>query len=122
MMEDRGREHHRERMAEALLHEIGALLEGELSDPRIGLATISEVQLAPDGKSAHVYVNVDGDEHEAEETMAGLSAARGYIRREIAIRLRLARAPELLFHLDRSQQYGARIDELLTRASRQKKK
>ncbi|MGH9581249.1 MAG: 30S ribosome-binding factor RbfA [Terriglobales bacterium] len=122
MLEARAREHHRKRMTEALLHEIGALLEGELSDPRIGLATVSEVQLSPDGKSARVFVSVDGDEHEAEETMAGLAAARGYMRREIAIRLRLARAPELMFHLDQTEKYGARIDELLSRTQRKKKK
>ena len=115
MPEQRGAQHHRERMADAMRDEIVAILEGELGDPRIGLVTVSEVRLAADGKSTHVLVAVAGDDKEVERTLQGLEAARGYIRHEIAERLRLRRAPELFFQLDRSQQYGDRIDELLKR-------
>lgn len=101
--------------------EISAILEGELGDPRIGLATVTEVHIAPDGKAAHVLVEVAGDEDEAELTMLGLLNARNYIRHELARRLRLRHAPELHFRLDRSQQVETRIDELLRRVKKRSK-
>jgi len=60
-------------------------------------------------------VVVEGDEEAADASMEGLLAATGYIRRELAERLHLRRPPELIFVQDRSQQYEARIDELLAR-------
>ena len=117
-MERRGQKYHRERLGEALREEIETILEGELSDPRIGLVNVSEVHLAEDSKSAKVLVVVEGDDQQAAETMEGLKAATGYIRRELAERLHLRRAPELLFVLDRSQQYEARIEELLSRTKK----
>ncbi len=114
-MDHAGGKHHRERMGEAIREEISEIIEGELADPRIGLASVSEVQLAPDGRSARVFVNVQGDAEEAVRSLEGLNAARQFIRRELTDRLRLRQAPELFFQLDRSEQYGARIDELLDR-------
>ncbi len=117
-MERRGQKYHRERLGEALREEIETILEGELSDPRIGLVNVSEVHLAPDSRSARVMVVVAGDNTQAQETMEGLRAAGGYVRRELVERLHLRRAPELLFILDRSQQYESRIDELLNRTKK----
>lgn len=117
-MERRGQKYHRERLGEAFREEIETILEGELSDPRIGLVNVSEVHLAPDSRSARVMVVVAGDDSQAEETMEGLRAAGGYVRRELAERLHLRRAPELIFILDRSQQYESRIDELLNRTKK----
>ena len=117
-MEKRGAKHHRERLGEALREEIETLIEGELADPRIGLVNVSGVELAADGRSARVLVALEGDNEEAAQTMEGLTAAVGFIRREVAERLHLRRAPELLFQLDRSRHYEARIDELLKRTKR----
>ncbi len=119
-MEQRGREHHRERLADGLRDELSSMLEGELGDPRIGLASVTEVLLAPDGKSARVYVAVAGDDAEAERTLEGLRAAQGYIRREVGVRLGMARPPELVFQIDRSQAYSARIEQLLGRTKKKK--
>jgi ribosome-binding factor A len=117
-LERRGQKYHRERLGEALREEIETILEGELGDPRIGLANVSEVILAPDSRSARVLVVVAGDENEAEASMQGLQAASGYIRRELAERLHLRRPPELIFIHDRSHEYKARIDDLLTRSKK----
>ncbi len=119
-MEHRGRHHHLERLGEALREEIASIIEGELGDPRIGLATVSEVQMADDGRSAHVLVAVVGDEKEAERTLEGLKAARDFVRREVGKRLQLRHPPELYFRLDRSQEYETRIDELLQRLKQRK--
>ena len=121
-MENRGQKYHRERLGEALREEIEIILEGELADPRIGLVHVSELQWADDNRSARIFVNIEGNDDEADRTMEGLSAAVGFIRRELAERLRLRRAPDLIFQLDRSPQYQARINELLDRTHKKTKK
>jgi len=120
-MENRGQQHHRGRLEEALREEIVALVEGELGDPRIGLVSVSEVHLGPDGKTARVMVVATGDDDEAEQSLEGLNAARGYIRHELTRRLGVRQAPEIFFELDRSEQYGGRIEELLQRIEKRKR-
>jgi ribosome-binding factor A len=119
-VERRGQKYHRERLAEALREEIETIVEGELGDPRIGLVSVSSVMLAEDSRSARVLVTIEGDEQEADRSLQGLIAAVGFIRRKVAERLHLRRPPELFFQLDRSQQYEARIDELLSRTKTNK--
>lgn len=125
MPENRGRKHHQDRLAEALREEIGAMIEGELSDPRISFCYVSEVVLNPGAKSAQVFVAVDGaveDIAKAEaDTMAGLEAAKGYIRFELKERLGVRYVPELMFHADRSGRYQARIDELMARVRKRQR-
>lgn len=121
-MERRGQKYHRERLGEALREEIQTIVEGELGDPRIGLVSVSEVQLAEDGRSAHVLVTADGDDKEAERSLQGLQAAIGFVRHELVERLHLRKPPELHFQIDRSRKYEARVDELLKRTKNAKKK
>jgi ribosome-binding factor A len=120
-MENRGQKYHRGRMAEALREEIVALVEGELSDPRIGLVSVSEVQMGPDGRTARVFVSVAGTDDEAERSLEGLKAAGGYIRHELVSRLALRQAPELIFVLDRSELDGGRVEQLLERIQKRKR-
>jgi len=120
-VEKRGAKYHRERLGEALREELETIVEGELGDPRIGLVSVTSVVLAEDARSAKVFVAMEGDEEEVERSLKGLTAAAGYIRREVAENLHLRRAPDLYFQLDRSEEYGARIDELLSRTKRRNK-
>lgn len=120
-MEKRGLKHHRGRVGEALREEIETLVEGELADPRIGLVSVTAVHVADDGKSAEVWVNVEGDDAEANRSLEGLEGAREYIRHELVERLRIRRAPELYFRLDRAEQDKARVEELLERAKKRSK-
>lgn len=123
MPEPRARQHHRDRVAETLREEISTMIEGELSDPRISFAYVTQVLLNPGGKSAAVYVAVDGGESEENDTLDGLMAARGYIRHELHERMGVRHIPDIVFHLDRSEKMKARIDELLgRRRNRQKEK
>ena len=117
-VERRSQKYHRERVGEALREEIQTIVEGELADPRIGLVTVSEVRLAEDGRSAHILVTADGGEEEGEQSLEGLQAAVGYIRHELVERLHLRKPPELIFRLDRSHKYEARVDELLKRTKK----
>lgn len=92
------------------------MLAGELKDPRLaGLATVTEVRVTPDLKQAKVYVSVMGTEAEQASTIKGLTAASGYVRHELSERLQMRRAPEVMFVLDRSQEYSERIDDLIRR-------
>jgi ribosome-binding factor A len=118
MPEQRGRKYHQERVAETLREEIGAMIEGELSDPRISFAYVSQVVLNPGGKSALIYVAVDGGAEEEKQTLDGLMAARGFIRHELLERMGVRFVPELTFHIDRSEKMKARIDDLLGRRRR----
>jgi ribosome-binding factor A len=90
------------RIAEEIRNEIGLMLAGELKDPRLAL---------------RVFVRLEGDEKERASALKGLKAAGGYVRHELVERLRLRRAPEIIFHPDQSEEYGQHIDELLRKVS-----
>ena len=121
MPEPRSRVYHRNRVAETLREEIGTMLEGQLSDPRIAFCYVTEVEMNPGSKSARVYIAVDGGEKAETETVAALVAAKGYIRHELLTRLGVRRVPDLSFHVDKSEKFQSRIDELLGRSKKRKK-
>ena len=91
------------------------MLEGELSDPRIAPSYVTDVVLAPGGKSARIFVAVLGSEAEEASTLAGLMAARGYIRSELRERMGVRHVPELTFAIDRSEKLKGRMEELFGR-------
>ncbi|HEV2276198.1 MAG TPA: 30S ribosome-binding factor RbfA [Acidobacteriaceae bacterium] len=121
MPEPRARKYHRDRVAETLREEISAMIEGQLSDPRISFAYVSEVVLNPGGKSARVYVAVDGGEAEEAKTLEALNAARGFIRHELLERMGVRHVPDLSFQIDKSRDLKLRIDELLGRMRKRQK-
>jgi ribosome-binding factor A len=122
MPEPRARIYHRNRVAHSFSEEIGAMLEGELSDPRIFPSVVTEVVLAPGGKSARVFVAVHGGEAEEASTLAALVSARGFIRATIRERMGVRHVPELSFAIDRSERMTGRMDELLGRMRKRDKK
>ena len=106
--------HRHERIAGEMQQEIGSMLAGELKDPRLTpVGVVTEVRVSPDLKQAKVYVSVAGDEAEQASALKALTAASGFIRHELAERLQLRRTPELFFAIDRSEEYGRRIDDLI---------
>ncbi len=98
------------------------MLEGELSDPRIAPCHVTEVVLAPGGKSCRVFVAVAGDEQEERETLTGLMAARGYVRSEIRQRMNVRQVPEITFAIDRSEKINSRMEEILSRMDKRRKR
>ncbi len=122
MPEPRARQYHRDRVAEALREEISAIIDGELSDPRISFCHISEVVLNPGGKSARIYVAVDGGLKEETETVEALMNARGHIRHTLLEVMGVRHVPDLSFHIDRSEKMKNRIDQLLGREKKKKAK
>ncbi len=122
MPEHRARAHHRNRVASTFSQEIGAMLEGELSDPRIAPSYITDVVLAPGGKSARIFVAVEGSEQEEDSTLDGLMTARAFIRSQLRQRMGVRHVPELTFAIDRSEKMTGRVDELLERSRRRQRK
>src|ERR1017187_3580299 len=122
MPEQRARTYHRNRVASVFSEEIGAMLEGELSDPRIAPAYVTDVVLAPGGKSARVFVAVHGSEAEEDSTLEGLMAARAFIRSTLRDRMGVRHVPDLTFAIDRSERMTGRMDELLARTRKRDKK
>ena len=106
-----------DRVAHQIRDEISSLLQRGLRDPRVGFATITGVRVTTDLKAAKVFVSVYGDEDACQDTMAGLTSARGYLRTELARRLSIRHVPELTFHHDTSIEHGARMSKLLDQIS-----
>ncbi len=102
-----------ERVDELLRQEIGALLAKEIADPRIGFATITDVETSPDLRHAKVWVSVIGGKADRDETLRALQQSMGYVRHELGRRLRIRRIPELHVRLDDSAERGTRLLHLL---------
>ena len=98
------------------------MLEGELSDPRIAPSYVTEVVMAPGGKSARVFVAVHGSEAEEDSTLTGLMTARAYIRSQLRYRMGVRHVPELTFAIVRSKRMTGRMDELLGRMRKREQK
>ena len=78
-----------------------------------GLISVTETDVAPDLKTAYVYVSIYGvNDTETKETLAILQDSAGFIRHELAQVMRMRTVPSLTFRLDRSMVYGAKMDEL----------
>ena len=101
------------RINEDIGRELSALLR-DVKDPRVqqGMISIVAVNTTPDLKFAKVYLSVLGLEDE-KRMEKGLSAASGYLRRELGRRLSLRNTPELTFVLDKSIEHGARMSKIL---------
>ena len=102
-----------DRVDELLRQEIGAILAREVADPRIGFATVTDVETTRDLSHAKVWVSVIGDAAERRETLAALERAMGFVRRELGVRLRLRRIPALHVELDASMERGTRVLQIL---------
>jgi ribosome-binding factor A len=107
--------HRPERVAEEIRNEVGLMLAGELKDPRLAApVSVTEVRVAPNMRTVRVFVELAGPKEERATTLAGLKAAAGYVRHELVERLRLRRAPEILFIPDNSEEYARHINDLLS--------
>lgn len=101
------------RLNEQLKREISELVRKDVRDPRIGVVTVTAVDVVADLAVAKVYVRTLGTDEERGESLEGLKAAAPYIRRELGQILRIRKVPELRFHEDRSLEHAQRIEEIL---------
>ena len=102
------------RLNEQLKREVSELVLRKVRDPRVGLVTITSVEVAGDLGSARVYVRTQDPNDELNESLAGLEAAAPFLRRELGRTLHLRRVPELRFPQDHSLDQARRIEEILS--------
>ncbi len=93
---------------------VSSIVNNELKDPRLGFVTITSVEVSPDLRYAKIFFSVLGKEKEHTRTKAALDSASGFIRKLVADRIQLRFAPELSFREDRSGEYSAKIEEILS--------
>lgn len=102
-----------DRIDELIRQELGEILARDVRDPRIGFATVTDVDTAPDLSHARVWVSVIGQPEEREAALAGLRHAMPFVRHELSKRLHLRRIPELHVRLDDTAERGTRVLQLL---------
>jgi ribosome-binding factor A len=102
-----------QRMADQLRNLLSSLLLTEVRDPRLKNITITRLLLDREYQSADIYVNALGDEDRRSEVLAGLERSKGFLRRELAARVRLRQTPELHFHWDLNLEHGEKMNRIL---------
>ena len=104
-----------DRISEEIKRELANIIR-ELKDPRIPqLVSVTKVEVTKDLSYAKAYISVLGDEKVQKDTIAGLKSASGFIKKEIAHRVKLRTIPEFSFIADDSIAYGSHISEVLKR-------
>lgn len=102
-----------QRIGEEIKKEAAEIIR-QMKDPRIGFATITDVEVSNDLRHVKIYVSVYGDEDAKEQTLAGLQAAKGFVRTELGRTIRLRHTPDVTFRLDGSIEQGARINQIIS--------
>ncbi|MEZ5292115.1 MAG: 30S ribosome-binding factor RbfA [Vicinamibacterales bacterium] len=105
--------HRPERIAEQVREEVSQILATEVSDPGVGLVTVTRAKVTPDLSLARVYWTSMGDGGERKKTTAALKRAAPFVRHLLAERLTLRRVPEVHFHFDEGLAAHARVEEIL---------
>lgn len=103
------------RVAEQMKKEIAAIIEHQVKDPRIGFITITNVELSNDLRHAKIFFSSLGNEEQQKKSLEGLENAKGFIRKEVAQRIQLRYAPEILFRIDNSIEHGVKISQILSK-------
>ncbi|KXS37182.1 MAG: ribosome-binding factor A [Halomonadaceae bacterium T82-2] len=107
-----------DRVADQLQQELAVLIQREVKDPRLGMVTVSGVTVSRDLGYADVYITLLGDDDPAriKENLAVLKRAGGFLRSQIARRVKLRHVPELRFHYDESVARGHKLSSLINEA------
>ena len=111
-----------DRVGELIQAEMSDILLNAVKDPRLHAVTITAVKVTDDLRNAKIYFVEMGKDELNEEVQAGLTRARGFVRRELGHRLQLRFVPEIMFVHDKSFGYGNRIEKLLAQIARQEEK
>lgn len=101
------------RIGEQMKKELSQIIQQEIKDPRIGFVTVTGVEVTGDLQQAKVYVSIMGNEEQTENSLAALQKAKGFLRTEVGRRVQLRHTPELLFKIDKSIEYGSKIETIL---------
>jgi len=104
------------RIADQIQRELAEIIRLEVRDPRVGLVTLTGVELSRDGSHAKVFFTSLGPATDAQTAREGLQRAAGFLRSELAHRLTTRGVPELHFHYDESVERGVRLSRLIDEA------
>jgi ribosome-binding factor A len=104
------------RVAEQIQRELADLLRLEVKDPRVGMITITDVEVTNDYSHAKIFFSLLGDEARMQEAIKGLQSAAGFLRSEISHRMKLRTMPQLHFVHDTSIERGMQLDKLIETA------
>ncbi|HEY9446238.1 MAG TPA: 30S ribosome-binding factor RbfA [Burkholderiales bacterium] len=104
------------RIAEQIQRELAEIVRLELKDPRVGMITITDVEVTLDYAHAKVYFTLLGDADRVEEAETGLRRASGFLRTQLAHRMQLRTVPQLQFVYDSSIERGANLSRLIDEA------
>ncbi|MGL5287069.1 ribosome-binding factor A [Aeromonas sp. RU39B] len=113
------------RVGQQIQREIALILQREMKDPRIGMVTVSDVEVSRDLNYAKVYVTflqLDNDAERIKEALAILTEAAGYIRSLLGSAMRLRVVPELRFYYDETLVEGMRMSNLVSTTIRDDKR
>jgi ribosome-binding factor A len=104
------------RVADEIQRHMAELIQMELGDPRIGMVTVTGVEVTHEFEHARIYFTVLGDRAQAELTAKVLNKAAGFLRRALAHRLKTRTTPELHFLYDETMEKGNRLSALIDEA------
>ncbi|HKW38787.1 MAG TPA: 30S ribosome-binding factor RbfA [Burkholderiales bacterium] len=109
------------RVADQIQRELSELLRSELKDPRVGMITLTGVEVSPDLAHARIFFTSLGEADALTRTEEGLKRAAGFLRSELGHRLKLRVTPEIRFVYDGSVERGVRLSKLIDDAVSGKK-
>lgn len=101
-----------QRVSDLIREEIADIIMNKMKDPRLGFVTVTGAKITEDLKIATIYLSILKEE-EKEATLEIINSAKGFIRAELAKRLKMKFIPALTFRIDESLEYGNRIEKLL---------
>ena len=101
------------RVAEQLQQELADLLRTEVKDPRVGMVTVTQVDVSADMAHAKVYFTTLAGRERAADAVTALSRTAGFLRSQLSNRLHLFTVPQLHFVYDESIEQGMRLSQLI---------
>ncbi len=109
------------RVGQAIREELSQVISFEMDDPRLKSVTVADVEVSPYGRQANIKVELFGSAEEQQEAMTALRHSAGFLRHQVASRMELRHAPELLFLTDSGISAQARVETLLQRVKKNKR-
>jgi ribosome-binding factor A len=108
-----------QRISEQIRRELAELIRLEVKDPRVGMISLTGVEITPDYAHAKVFFTAMGGAETVPAILEGLRRASGFLRRELGRRVRIHTTPDLHFFYDNSVEEGSRLSQLIDRTVRE---
>ena len=106
----------KDRVSEQIRRELAELIRSEIKDPRVGMVSVTDVEVTPDYAHAKVYFSTMAGRESVDAVLEGLQKASGFLRRELGKRIRIHTTPQLHFVFDQSLERGADLSKLIQKA------